>query len=154
MLSRPALVLFAFVTLACGGVAPLPPLPVPIAPPSPAVQADDSQVELVQAIYRGYVAGRPPDMDELPWTRELRTAFAAMQARDEMGLGFDPLIGGQDFEITDVQINMAPDGWIEARFKNFGTPMVVRWSLVEEDGGLRIAEVDTPDGSLSTLLRP
>lgn len=146
MSTRTILALLIAFALACGGT--------PTAPTAPAPQAEttDGRVALVEQIYRGYEEDRPPDLRALPWSRAITAGFAALQARDEMGLGFDPLIGGQDFQIDQVQVTLAPDGRVEARFRNFEQPMVVRWTFIEEDGGLRIGDLDTADGTLRAML--
>ena len=118
------------------------------------VQQQQTPVQIVEDVYGEDVDGQPATLRKLPWTLDMVVAFAASEGRGEMGLGADPLIGGQEFEIRHVRVSVLADGRVEARFENFGQPMQTVWTFVEEDGQLRVSDVDTPHGSNRALLIP
>ena len=60
----------------------------------------------------------------------------------------DPVCSCQDFEITDVVVDLRPaagrSATAIASFKNFGKPETVRFELVETGAGWRIADIRDP----------
>lgn len=120
-------------------------------------------VSTVQALYAPYEAGlNPSDLRRgVPWTDEMKTLFEEADARaeklDAQAIDFDPIIDGQDYEITDLAVEAqgAPaDGRavVDARFKNFGDDVKVTFDLAEAGGGWRVDNIRTEAWNLRELL--
>jgi hypothetical protein len=133
----------AFLLTACGG--------------RPAAGSDP--VSTVEAVYAPYVAhaANPPALDNAaPWTADLAALIEAAEGV-EGGLGFDPIIDGQDYEVAGLQI-AAADGAaagqavVDARFTNLGDEVTVTYDLVQENGGWRVQDVRTEDWTLRGAL--
>jgi Protein of unknown function (DUF3828) len=141
--------LAALLLAACGG-------PEPGADP----------VSTVEPLYAPYVAGENPPMDLLekaPWTAEtrelLRRALELSNQRNEPlpAIDFDPIVDGQDWEITDVAVALTEepaDGKAEvtASFKNFGENVSLIYELKEEGGGWRVDNIRGAHWTLRQLL--
>jgi Protein of unknown function (DUF3828) len=122
-------------------------------------------VSAVAPLYERYVAKQnPPGLLELaPWTRELRgllsRAGELSEQRNEPNavVDFDPIVDGQDWEISDVEVTLAAppaDGRAEvvARFKNFGQPVQLTYEMREEDGGWRVDNIRGAHWTLRQML--
>ena len=119
---------------------------------------------MVEALYAPYIAEgvHHGSLETAPWTDEMKRLIAQMNEvsarRNEPIIDFEPLIDGQDFEITELSVTpeAAPaDGRcvIIARFKNFGEAREVDFDLVETAGVWRIADMHTASWDLKTLLQ-
>jgi hypothetical protein len=102
-------------------------------------------------------AANPPALENAaPWTQDLDALIEA--ARDvEGGIGFDPIIDGQDYEVADLQVavgdataSAATD--VTATFTNLGDPVTVTYELVQEGGGWRVRDVRTDQWTLRGAL--
>lgn len=136
------LALALMVLAACGGPA-----------------AGRDPVSTVQGIYTPYEAhaANPPALqDAAPWTADLRALIVA--AKDvEGGIGFDPVIDGQDYDLSALAVTAQapPSGGkatVEASFTNLGDPVTVTYDLVEEGGGWRVDDVRTAEWTLRGAL--
>ncbi|MET0181328.1 MAG: hypothetical protein ABW199_00425, partial [Caulobacterales bacterium] len=124
--------------------------------------AGDDPVSTVEPLYQSYLDGQnPPDLaNAAPWSNEMRDLLRQMKdaSKEQEGpvIDFDPLIDGQDFEITDLTVSVEEPpangrAVVEAKFKNFGEDVQVHYDLVE-DGGWRVDNIRTRSWSLRELL--
>lgn len=116
--------------------------------------AYDSPKELLEALYAPYFQGENADWDK--WHEEdfrskaLNALFAKDAAETPEGdvgrIDFDPYVDGQDFELTDFKIGEAVVigdlATVEVTFKNFDEKEDIFFSLVKEDGGWKIDDVE------------
>lgn len=61
----------------------------------------------------------------------------------------DPVVAGQDWQITELSLEVSKDGshaTVIARFKNFDRPTTVTWKLIGEGSVWRVDDVQ-PEGS-------
>ena len=84
-------------------------------------------------------------------------AKAAAKKHEVGALDGDPFVDAQDFEITDVKIDVkesAPDKSTgTVTFKNFGKDTTVTYDLVKLKQGWRIDDIHMPSGSLRALFK-
>ena len=81
----------------------------------------------------------------------LNGLYAADEAKTPEGeigaLDFDPVIAGQDFKITDLQIGKAritgDAASVTVNFDNMDEPVVLSYSLVEENGGWKVDDIES-----------
>lgn len=129
---------------ACGGGAAAP---------------GDDPVQTVQALYQPYLAEAAtlPDLENVaPWTEDMEPLLARA-ADSEYGLGFDPVIDGQDFEIANLEVALegpADDRatTVRADFTNLGEATTVYFDMVRADDGWRVRDVHTDQWALRGLL--
>ncbi|MGH7005258.1 MAG: DUF3828 domain-containing protein [Alphaproteobacteria bacterium] len=130
----------------------------------PASAADDP-VSLVREVYRVHAES---EKNQTPvWFSPHREKYftrnmVRLIARDETAhkVDFDFIYDGQDFKITELDFALiksaANAATVQARFKNFGKPRRLTYSLVREDGAWKIADIRSQEkvGAwvLSTLL--
>ncbi|ACA18566.1 conserved hypothetical protein [Methylobacterium sp. 4-46] len=133
--------------------------------PALAQAAPDAPVrEAYRITVRSLAAPGPASVP--PWRPpHRRTLFskrlAALFARDDLyqkesgdigHLDADPFLSGQDGEVKDLRVTVETgpaEGRAEvaARFVSFGTPVTVRFRVVEEAGAWRIDDIlDTVEG--------
>jgi hypothetical protein len=109
---------------------------------------------VIRPLYDRYLEGGefPDFRHQAPWSADLGRQLEAMTARsaalNEPILDFDPLIDGQDYQLSDI--NVATEAVVEnshatvrAAFTNFGEPKTVIYDLVWEDGGWRVDNMRT-----------
>ncbi len=111
---------------------------------------------VVEALYAPYIANElPGDWPYELFAPSLQALFEEDEANTpdgEMGaIEFDPFINGQDFVITDVDVEEVATGpdeaLVEARFVNFNTPIVLHYAMErQDDGRWLIADVESRDG--------
>lgn len=72
----------------------------------------------------------------------------AFDEREEICLDFGLAVDGQDFDAAEVaqtlELEEAADGGaaiVVARFTNFGEPREIEWTLVEENGAWKVADI-------------
>ncbi len=111
----------------------------------PPALAFDTPEALVAALYAPYLADEIPEDGRAYFSVETQALWAALEARDPYGLGFDPVIDGQDFHITELAVSQPlalPNG-VELRvgFRNFGEPRDLAYRLVEEAQGWRVDDI-------------
>jgi hypothetical protein len=129
--------------------------------------AYDTPKALLEALYFPYFQGYDYDWSDWHQTdfrsKALNALFekdAAETPDDEIGrIDFDPYINAQDYEITDFAIGDAringDAASVEVKFKNFDDPQDIMFSLVNEDGGWKIDDVESkvdPTYKLTELL--
>ncbi len=135
----------------------------------PAFAAEPSAQDFLAGIYAHYkgknAKGLPVTAKGAParyFTPELAglieaDAKAAATRKEVGALDGDPFIDGQDFEISDVKIDVkdsAPDKATgTVTFKNFGKDTTVTLDLVKLKQGWRVDDIHMPSGSLRALFK-
>ncbi len=71
-------------------------------------------------------------------------------------LDFDPIVNGQDYEITDLHVTpkggTEKDAVAEVTFKNFGEPVTLTYDLVLQDSAWRIDNIVSKDKDAPWIL--
>ncbi len=120
-----------------------------------AVETPEALVARVYAEEGGVIA---PAKLRRYYSRDLAAALKKDQNADGVGaIGFDWLYGAQDFDISELTFESRPYGpdlsFIEARFLNFGKPVVVQWTLCRHpNGDWRVRDVMGEGWDLRYLL--
>jgi hypothetical protein len=122
-------------------------------------------VGTVQALYDPYLSNQNPKpfLDAAPLTSELhdmmKTAQEQASARGEptVVVDFDPIIDGQDWELSDLNVELvepaqAESAQVRARFKNMGEDVALTYDLVRQGGGWRIDNIEGANWTLRQLL--
>lgn len=100
--------------------------------------------------------------DSALYSRELNALFdrdaRESEAAGEVGrLDFDPLVNGQDYEITNLEIGQAAvtgdKAVVPVEFDNFSSPTTIEIRLVKEDYGWSIDDVVSTGGDVAYALR-
>jgi hypothetical protein len=114
----------------------------------------DSPDALLTALYAPYLDDTGRD-DATPFFSDrLNALYAADEEATPEGevgaLDFDPVIAGQDFKITDLEIGTpAIEGGtaqVLVGFDNMGEKVVLDYSLVQESDGWKIDDIERKDG--------
>lgn len=95
------------------------------------------------------------------FTPQTQALLIQAEEVDEMGLGFDPFIDAQDFDLSDFAYSTesSPSGVnVRVRFLNMGEPRDIRFEMVSTDEGWKIDDMTSHDETgeiwrLTTLLR-
>ena len=128
-----------------------------------------SPQEFLEAIYRPYLdknfkgtnLDKPADVRRY-FTQPLANAIlkdrAAAAKRNEVpSLDGDPFIDAQDWEMSNLKIDVKPIGPDKAtgvvNFTNAGTAKTITLELVKTAAGWRISEINAPSGSLRKLMK-
>lgn len=116
---------------------------------APALAAD-SPLALVEEVYAGYLDGSgAPDYAAIA-TPELLRARTALQARidagEDVGPDFDPLVNGQDAVLTGFKAELGPDSGdyvasVRVTFTNAGQPVALDLVVLNLEGDWRLDEV-------------
>lgn len=107
---------------------------------------------VVRPLYAPYMTQGStfPDMLTLPWSQDLRTQLTAMVARsnaiNEPILDFDPVIGAQDYELSNLNVvNEAvvenSSAVVRATFTNQNQHTEIVYDMVWENNAWRINNV-------------
>lgn len=97
------------------------------------------------------------------YSKRLQALFdkdGAETPQGEVGrLDFDPFVGGQDWDISGLEVKetfrSGGEAQVRADFANFGDPRSILFSLVREDGAWRIDDITStlpPRWNLSDIL--
>ncbi len=113
--------------------------------------AQETPQALIEAVYAPYIAGQIPEDEAALRSEALNALYEADMQRSEEGeigaLDFDPYVDGQDFEITDLEIDEPIiDGdrsTVRVTFKNFGQPREMIYSLVIEEGAWKVDDLES-----------
>jgi len=140
-----------------------------IATPGAAVAQGASPKAFVEAIYKPYLKkkfkgveySRPANLRRFFEPALAKAIIADMQAAAKRGevpaLDGDPFIDAQDWEITNLAIEVktvdAAKAVATVTFTNMREPKTVTLDLVDTAGGWRIAEINAPSGSLRKLFK-
>ncbi len=124
----------------------------------------DDPTGLIEYVYLPYTSGTSPEDAFELYSPSLAQLWQDMEKRSVAtgagGLGFDPLVNGQDFDIDGFAVGapaMSGD-WavVSATFTNFGMPQEIRFTLVRRAEGWKIDDVESLAGEdpwrLSELL--
>jgi len=122
----------------------------------------ETPTALITAIYEPLLAGEWHEDEMAFFSAETRAEWQALLDEDPSGLGFSPLVDGQDAELADFAIlaesGSAQRAQVAVSFTNFGAPRMLVFALVPEDGGWRVDDISgtNEDGEwqLSELLNP
>jgi len=120
----------------------------------------DTPTAMLKAFYKPYIAGDLPDDQEgfrSEWLNSLYQADEESTPEGEMGaIEFDPYIDGQDYQITDFDIEeleVSDDAaTVAVTFKNMGEPTTITYDLVYENGGWRIDDLAGENSDFSYRL--
>ena len=143
--------------------APKTPSKEPSKPPSPAPAGSCAKpgFQLIATAYSPYQLGKDAGaLEEVTcWTEALGDQIRAARSRTPPGsvLDFDPLIGAQDYSLTDFRMKPVDKDTWAVRFTNLGQPTVITWELVEESGAsgnFRVRDIHTDTWRLTELLAP
>ncbi len=138
--------------------------PAPQAAPATAPPTGDPAL-VIRPIYDRYLtqgadSDSPELHDQAPWSADLWAKLDGMmhrtQAGDEPNLDFDPIIGAQDYRITDL--NVATDGAVQgdhavvrASFKNLGDQTDILYDMVWDGHGWRVDNIRGHDWDLRQI---
>ncbi len=121
-------------------------------------------LELVKSLYREHLGPKLDQANVFGNKAKMRKFFEDGLANNMDGekLGFDPLIDGQDAEITDLKIYPDPElpalrgaYFVVVSFKNFGQPVKLTASVrlvLNEGRKLQILDLEGKDWSLSKMV--
>ena len=83
---------------------------------------------MVKAVYARYAAGRPPSLAKITcWSPATQALI------DSRRLAFDPVVQGQDDQLSDVQVSARTDGSVEVAFVNIDQKFTVIWTFERTD---------------------
>jgi hypothetical protein len=131
----------------------------PAQPPSgPTATQDTPAIAAVRALYEVYnKASIGPRGQEVDWSAmrstKLAARFAALPAKqlasEEPILDFDPVVAGQDWAITELQLSEKDGGAanrkvVTATFKNSEEPRTVMFDMVEDGGAWKVDNIRAP----------
>ncbi|GGD41133.1 DUF3828 domain-containing protein [Aureimonas glaciei] len=115
----------------------------------------DSPQALLTALYAPYLQEDGDTSDQSAFFSDSLNALYAKDAAatpdGEMGvLDFDPVIAGQDYAISKLVIE-TPDisgdsAKVTVRFDNFDMPQTLFYSLVREQGGWKVDDIENKQG--------
>ncbi len=131
--------------------------------PAPEAAAGPDPVTAIRPLYDRYLTPNavfPPLENQAPWSSALQAQLQTMMARSEAInepiLDFDPLIGAQDYELTNL--NVTADGVVygshavvRASFTNLGEPREILYDLIWENGAWRVDNVRGADFDLRQI---
>ena len=117
---------------------------------------------IIAPLYQPYLARAPLTalQDQAPWTASLHAQIAAMLARsattDEPILDFDPIIGAQDFELSNLTLSTEAvvensHAVVRADFINLGRRHAIVYDLAWEGGGWRVDNIRGADWDLRQI---
>lgn len=109
--------------------------------------------DLIDALYAPYLGDGDTSQRDAFFADGLTRLYAvdAEKSQGEVGaIGFDPVINGQDWDISDLQVGDAEiDGQsavVTVHFDNFSTPVTLRYSLIDEDGNWQVDDIESIEG--------
>ena len=115
--------------------------------------AGPDPAEAIRPLYARYMtqgSPAPPFQDQAPWSGELWSQLEAMNRRSEAAnepiLDFDPLIGAQDYQLSNL--NVTTDGVVaqshavvRASFDNLGQHTEILYDMVWANDGWRVDNI-------------
>lgn len=127
-----------------------------------AALAFDTPEEAIEALYAPYLADELPPDREPYFSEHLNGLFAedAREAGGEVGsIDFDPVIAGQDYQISDFDLDdVSVDGdtaLVSVFFKNMGETQSLLFDMVLEDDGWKVDDITSlppgPEWQLSEI---
>lgn len=138
----------SFIIAIAAALAACSPSPQDQAPASPAPSSDPAAI--IRPLYDRYTTPNAtfPDFEhQAPWSADLWAQLSAMSARSEALnepiLDFDPLIGAQDYQLSNLNVtadSIVPDSHavVRAAFENAGTHTEIVYDLIWEGGAWKI----------------
>lgn len=107
--------------------------------------AFDTPDALIKDLYGPYLDNQVPDDLSVYFSDDLEAQWIALAERDPYGLGFDPVIDGQDFTITELEVSdpaVYEDGVeIRVSFLNFVAPRSLVYRLVQQADGWAVDDI-------------
>jgi hypothetical protein len=121
-------------------------------PGSPLAQETATPEKALQSLYASYLGDEEPD-ERKYFSAPLRKLYDADQAKAENGedgnLDFDPVIGGQDYEIKELKVGEpALNGDIavvDVEFRNFDTPAHLKYTMRREGETWKVDDIESVD---------
>ena len=100
----------------------------PIRPSTSTASCPDQPLDMVKAVYARYAGGRPPSLAQITcWSPATQALI------DSRRLAFDPVVQGQDYQLTDVRVSARQDGSVQATFVNMDQKLTVIWTFERTD---------------------
>jgi hypothetical protein len=108
---------------------------------------------IIRPVYDRYMtpdAQFPDLLDQAPWTNSLRAVLEAMMARsqqiNEPILDFDPIIGAQDYQLSNLNvaneaISEGSHAVVRASFDNSGARTEIVYDLIWEDDRWKVDNI-------------
>ena len=158
--------ILGFVAIALAACSPPQQQKAPESPAAPAVEAPANAPDpalVVRPIYDRYLtegAEFPEFRDQAPWSGELWSELEAMMQRsnqrNEPILDFDPIIGAQDYRITDLHVTTdgvvaGSHAVVRASFKNIGEQTDILYDMVWDGHGWRVDNIRGRDWDLRRI---
>lgn len=135
-----------------GAVAALALLWLGSPPASALAQENTTPEKTLQSLYASYLGDEEPD-ERKYFSIQLRKLYDDDQAKAENGddgnLDFDPVIGGQDYEIKDLKVE-APKlngdiAMVDVEFRNFDTPTHLKYTMRKEGETWKVDDIESVD---------
>lgn len=112
-------------------------------------------------VVEGLYSGKEALSADRPFlSKQLAAALAAEENGDNPKLDFDPIVDGQDAQITGLSLTSHEASVqgkkltvVNADFKNFDTATKVTYAFIFEDDGWKLANIVTEDWNLLVLLK-
>jgi hypothetical protein len=126
-------------------------------------QNEADPVAFVQAIYRDYQRDKPTAWPDRAYSPRLQKVIdddkKNTPAGDAGKIDWDPFIAGQDWKIEGLSVTLVSRNGdtavVEARFRNLGSPVDLRYSLVRGGGRWLIDDLENlvkPRWTMSKIL--
>ncbi len=131
--------------------------------PAEVAPAIPDPAAVIAPLYGPYLAQGgtfPSFRDQAPWSADLWAQLEAMSARsqalNEPILDFDPLIGAQDHDLSNLRVTAEAlvensHALVRADFTNLGREEAIVYDLVWEGGGWRVNNIRGRDWDLRQI---
>ena len=119
---------------------------------------------VIRPLYDRYLtpdAQFPEFREHAPWSNAMWTEISGMTARSEALnepiLDFDPIIGAQDYQLSDLTVTTEAavqnsHAAVRARFTNIGAPQEIVFYTVWEGEGWRVDNITGADWDLRQIV--
>ncbi|KAB0680138.1 DUF3828 domain-containing protein [Aureimonas leprariae] len=122
-------------------------------PGAVAAQETSTPDKAILSLYASYQGDEEPD-ERKYFSTQLRDLYDKDQAKAENGedgnLDFDPVIGGQDYEIKDLKVEEpkinGDIAMVDVHFRNFDTPNHLKYTMRKEGQTWKVDDIESVDG--------
>lgn len=132
------------------------------APPTTETPAAPDPADVIRPLYQRYMTPAasttfPTFQEQAPWSEDLWAQLAAMSARSEQRqepiLDFDPLIGAQDYELSNLTVTTDAvsensHAVVRAHFTNLGQETDVLYDMIWQNNEWRVDNMRGADWDL------